>query len=737
MTIQSLTSALRLEGRFLFLLLTALLVLPAFLCAADPGLSGGEAAVEGWSEDREVTVRGDRVEYFQDEERMEAEGTDEAHVLVESGATRLWARQVWLDMKTGLLRAEGGVVWAESGNTIFAQRLELDMKGERGKAQQLLFTRDAWSATGQEAEKPDKDSVSLRGCEVSSCAREQPHWRLGARELRVRFGDRLWAKGVIVYVGRAPLFYLPRYSQSLRDGRPPFEIKPGYTKTLGPYVRTAYNYFFDEEQYGTIRLDWMDKKGVGSGLSHHYQFGKGIGEIGGYYVRDKRDRSADSWSLDYKHAQDLGQGRRLMGDVGLLSSFDVNERYDLNRSDAFQRRSRLTLQSSQKDYAWNLQASERQLLQIVPPSPGSLAEPTREYVTVERQMPEFRYDRFSRPLWDGVPLYWSLGGGGGRRLVTPQVLVGQGLTLYDTRNAYYSNSVNIAPTLTHSLRLGRRDSLTSKGDLTETWARDDGEEGTGRANTMLGTGFTWSHRYSRWLNSELGHRYSRQVTGIESLRWAGELLNLAELRLRADLGATWSVDLFESYDIRPYQVDSDLRRLGLARAQVTFSPTEHRGADLSLGWHPTTSQVKTVDLNGRVNDPAKRWQLGLGASWVNNRLVLTPSPFDPNAPAFLERVEPRVNLDQLLLSARATLAVTTNWKVSAYDRFNASSPRLEEQAFSVWRSLHCWDLEFYARETPVGGWQYGFSLSLKALPQVRASSNQVTADLFEDAQFGY
>jgi hypothetical protein len=37
----------------------------------------------------------------------------------------------------------------------------------------------------------------------------------------------------------------------------------------------------------------------------------------------------------------------------------------------------------------------------------------------------------------------------------------------------------------------------------------------------------------------------------------------------------------------------------------------------------------------------------------------------------------------------------------------------------------------------VGGWQFGFALSLRSVPNVRVNSNQVTADLFEQVQYGY
>ena len=49
----------------------------------------------------------------------------------------------------------------------------------------------------------------LKGCECTSCQQEQPHWRLSAKTLKIKAGDRLWAWGVWLHAGRVPVFYLP------------------------------------------------------------------------------------------------------------------------------------------------------------------------------------------------------------------------------------------------------------------------------------------------------------------------------------------------------------------------------------------------------------------------------------------------------------------------------------------------------------------------------------------------
>jgi hypothetical protein len=190
-------------------------------------------------------------------------------------------------------------------------------------------------------------------------------------------------------------------------------------------------------------------------------------------------------------------------------------------------------------------------------------------------------------------------------------------------------------------------------------------------------------------------------------------------------------------DLLPYHVDNDLKRLGLLRLQGFYSPSEHRALSLIGAYDAHSGQVKSVDGSLNLNDPKKLWQLGAGGSWVNNRVYLAPSALDPLAPPAYAFEEPRRSPDQFLLNWRCSFAATEHWSLSLYQRLNVAARRVEEQAFSFTHDLHCWDLELYGRERNYTGWQFGFTLTLRALPQIRASSNRLTSDLFDDVSYGY
>jgi hypothetical protein len=720
----------------LFVLLLARTPLDA--AAAEPlSPAAATAAValdaRSFDESQPVAIQGRQLLYRQEDETLLAEGD----VVLESAGARVHAERLWYDLKLGTLRAEGNVVVSEGANTIWAQRAEMQQLSRTGVVQDLVFRQDPWSAACGAAELLPGDVLVLSGCECTSCDQENPYWKLSARQLKIQPGERLWAWGVWLHAGRVPVFYLPYYSQSLKDPRPPIEIKPGYSRTLGSYVRTKYNYYLGEGQYGSVRYDWMDKKGSGFGAGHHWAFKGGEGELAGYYTSDKNDPNRRDWSANAKHRQDLGAGISLLGNLDLLSDSRFNEDFDLSQVDAFQRRSFLALQGAHDGWAWGLQAGETQVLQSVPDGQGGVAY--REMVTIEQQLPAFNLNRYSRPVREGSLLYWGLDARAERRLSTPQVfLTGTASTLYDISAAQVVDQVGVSPNLSHTLRLMRGLALNSRLNLDQSWRHIEGQGGTGGDNVSSGgSAFTLQARPWSGLTLDAGHRQQRQFLPSEGLRWAGELLNQLEARAQAQVGASGSILATASYDLRPWRTDSDLKRLSLIRLQASHSPSADSSGSLSLGVDAPTGQVKTLDTWLNANDRRQRWQLNLGLNWVNNHIVSVLPRLDPDAPLELGYEEPRRTPDQLLASLRMTLNLGPKWRLSFYERLDLQNRRVDEQALALSRDFDCIDTEVYARQTLLGGWQFGFALSLRSVPNVRVNSNQVTADLFEQVQYGY
>jgi lipopolysaccharide export system protein LptA len=697
----------------------------------------------GFDENLPVDIQGGRLSYHQGDETLVADG----NVALASGAMTVHADRLWYDMKKGTLRAEGQVVIDQDGNTLWARKVELQSvtrTGSRnGTLEDLLYVRAPWSAACGGATLLPGDVIVLKGCECTSCREENPTWRLSADEIRVKSGDRMTAWGVWLYTGRMPVFYLPYFSQSLNDPRPPIEIKPGYTQALGAYVRTAYNFYVGDGQFGTVRYDWMDKLGNGYGAGEHYAVPGGGGSVAAYVVLSKTGATA-GWSGNWTHKEDLGGGLTLSGNLDVLSNALFNQTYDLSQVDSYQQRSYLSLSSNQKTYNWTVQAGGTQVLQTVANSQGATV--SQGMVTTQALLPSLSFSRRSAPVEPGSRLYWSLDGRLQHSLVAVQEsLSPTGQLVYDSDAAYYMDDAALTPGLSYTFKLSRRLSLNSNVNSSLGYQHVDDRQPNlwdphkpSYGLASFGGFVDLQDRPNAALTLDLGERYQRQLSGAQAYAWGGLITDRIEVKAKDQFSSTVDLLATEAWDLRPYSPDNDLLRLDPFRVQANWNPDPDHSSSLATTWDAYTQQFKTVDAWFNANDHLKRWQTNLGLNWVNNYLVMrqTSDPAVPQQLGWPSALNP-AQLDQLLLSLRGTVNLGPKWRASYYERADLANRRLAEQALDLYRDFGCITVELYLRNTVFTGTEYGFSISLASVPGVSINSNQVTNDLFQQVQYGY
>jgi hypothetical protein len=691
-----------------------------------------------------ISIQGHVVHFNQDNETLLAEGD----VVLLSGDTEVHAERLWYDMKQGTLRAEGNVVVADaSGNTLWAERLAMNQLKRTGEASDILYAQAPWTAACGGADILPDNVVVLHGCECTSCRQSNPMWRIWAKTLKMKAGEELWAWGVWIYTGRVPVFYVPYFSRSLKDPRPPIEIKPGYSSYLGSYLDLGYNYYLTDGQYGTVRYDWMENVGNGYGLGQHYKFWGGEGSVAGYYNDNTKDGNLpqQNYSFNLTHKQTFSPGLTLMANVDLLSNPDFNDIFNINQVDNYQQRSYVQLQDVQKGYNWSVQASKTTVLQTTTNAQGVNVTNT---VTSQELLPSFAYNIPATPLHYGSLVNWSFAATAQRTLETPQILEsvsGTPTLVYDDAHQYFLNGITLTPMISDTIPIRRGLALTGNVDATTGWVKAEGSTGNLQSGTpgfgsLLGGYGTYVDLQDRpriGATIDLGYRYQRQLDPVVGALWSGEGTNEIDAKFQDQINKKLSLLMTDSYDLLPWTTNNDLERLSLIQAQSTWSPDADHSANLSAGFHVPTASFKTVDASLNANDPKKRWQMNLGLDWVNNAIQQVQDPQDPTAPYELAYQDPRVTPDQLFASARTSLNLGPRWKVSYYEQLDLVNRRVNEQAYTLDRDFNCIDLQLYARQNLTTGYQYGFSISLSAAPGGKFDTNQLNADLFNPAQYGY
>ncbi len=147
------------------------------------------------------------------------------------------------------------------------------------------------------------DTIDIKGGFFTTCDLEEPHWHILAEQITIYPDDKIIAKKVSWYEGKKKIFTLPSFMIFLR-GKNQFPYLPdiGKSSSEGWFFKNQFNYVEDETSYGSIYLDWMEKKGLATGIEHTFELGEekiDEGELVLYFYGLKR-KNTSIYDLDAK-----------------------------------------------------------------------------------------------------------------------------------------------------------------------------------------------------------------------------------------------------------------------------------------------------------------------------------------------------------------------------------------------------------------------------------------------------
>ncbi|MFH1859421.1 MAG: hypothetical protein ABH870_00145 [bacterium] len=179
----------------------------------------------------------------------------------------LQAQGISLNTQTGELTATESVKLTDPTRTIECSHLDYNLHKNQGEAEDIYIDTGRLFLQAKQARIGTSAIILSHGI-VTGCSLKRPHYGIYASSLRLYPGDRIVVKNIVFKVGNVPFFYFPYYAQSLKDSRPLFEFIPSYADIDGRILKSTYNYLFSEGSKGSLFLDYVEKRGVGKGLSH-------------------------------------------------------------------------------------------------------------------------------------------------------------------------------------------------------------------------------------------------------------------------------------------------------------------------------------------------------------------------------------------------------------------------------------------------------------------------------------
>ncbi len=205
-----------------------------------------------------TTVSGDRLLFYQRERRLRSDGPFVLNQPV--GAGRLQARQIQgrnldfdLPSRTAQFESSLVIVPAEQPGTFMYVRSEetTALLGDQ------IFFENATVTTSPE--EPVTHYVQGDRVEIF------PDDRILIYDARVFAGGELDPVGDVS--GGTQVGYFPLFVYSLRDHQ---WVLPGQSEVEGLFVKSSWAYSMDQYNFGGIRIDAIQNKGLGLGMIHDY-----------------------------------------------------------------------------------------------------------------------------------------------------------------------------------------------------------------------------------------------------------------------------------------------------------------------------------------------------------------------------------------------------------------------------------------------------------------------------------
>ena len=236
----------------------------------------------------------------------------EGNVRAETGGAQLDCQRLEYDTESKLMRASQECVFYWGDNYAASDRLTYDLNKNQAVMFQASGRGTEMVHQNQLVETPlffwaDKlrwtpEKVSLEEALITTCDLNPDDWHyvLESEQIDIFPRDKLVASNTSVTMHDNKLYTLPTLVVPLdqkRGRRSGYFPSPGYNNIDGAFLRNAFDYYIDEDNFGRLNLDVYQRSGLGYGLEHFFTFGdKGGGNVY-YYNQDGQQAQRNRFEL--------------------------------------------------------------------------------------------------------------------------------------------------------------------------------------------------------------------------------------------------------------------------------------------------------------------------------------------------------------------------------------------------------------------------------------------------------
>lgn len=194
-----------------------------------------------------VDYKGDKVVFKLDDESMEIRGEGEldygtmehtaGHILLNTGSRELYSEDQ---------------PYLKDGDAVVGERMGYNFQYKTGAVQSGVTSMDGYYYVGDGIRRYPDGTMKIKGGHMTSCDQFPPHYHFWSNNMMMRKGDKVVAAPIVLKIGHVPVFALPFYYKSLKEGRqsgilfPTFDF--GWSSREGRYIRD-FGYYWATNEY--------------------------------------------------------------------------------------------------------------------------------------------------------------------------------------------------------------------------------------------------------------------------------------------------------------------------------------------------------------------------------------------------------------------------------------------------------------------------------------------------------
>ncbi len=289
---------------------------------ASAGFDTSQSALDFLANAQDVKYAGHQVTFEMADRTMEIETNGS----LDYGTMNMTADHIKLDTDTRELYAEGEPLVVDS-ETIAGDMMGYNFEHKSASVANGVTSFDNYYYVGENIRRFGDQTMKICGARMTSCDLEDPHYHFWSGNMKMRPSDKVVAAPIVLRVGNVPIFALPFYYKSLKEGRqsgilfPSFDF--GWSSREGRYIRD-FGYYWAASEYMdfTIEGDYNERRDLGYRVSNRYV--KRYGFNGGVDYSRKiglGDNNIDEWQLRWNHNQPiLWDDYKFRADVKMAST---------------------------------------------------------------------------------------------------------------------------------------------------------------------------------------------------------------------------------------------------------------------------------------------------------------------------------------------------------------------------------------------------------------------------------